>query len=296
MKKTLFILATTLLISLFSYGQKTIEIAKGYTSMLIFEDPIKDVKNGNPLEFKAKKGGETSIELNINPKAFPKKGTNIIVFTADGSIYQLDLVVKTVVTNNIHPIARAEATVKGTLKVKKQKSKAIKNDNSLASVTYSEPNLNVSEEGEFDPVIEKIKKACAGQTKRSKRIVGKLEKKYKMIFSLRDVAYLDDHIYLFFDLKNKGGQAYDVEWIRYYKSTNDMEGYSTNQRNTIPTTYIHNDPKRVEGKSRHTFIAVIAKTSISENKAITVRVKELGGERILGINIKDQIINNPVKL
>lgn len=291
-----FLILLLLATSLEFYSQTKISITKGYTSILTFPNTIKDVKNGNELEFIVKHSNNI-IEVQVNKKAFPKKGTNIIVFTKDGSIYQVNLTLVNSVTNNIHSIKKENASVKGKLEEKTILENVLnKVSSSVNTITSVEDTSLSIEKEEKDPVLKKIITLCEANKKRKRRIIGSVNKSYNIILSIKDVAYEGDFIYLFYEIKNKGGQAYDVEWVNFFKSTNEKGDNTTSQRNLIKTFYIHDSPTRIEGKAKYQFTAVINKTSINENKAITVRIKELGGERNLILNVKHQIINNPTKL
>lgn len=272
-------------ISINAISQTEISVAHGYTSVVLFDSEVNEIINGNELEFVMEKGGTNTaskriVKISVFSGADPKQGTNCMVFTKDGKYYELDVVLKEKISSKVTHIKGADRERIAPI------VPSVVTDNDTAPVSIPTGNTNV------DP----IKEACRNNENRKKRIIQVLNKSYNIIFSLRDVAYMGDYQYLFFEIRNKGGQAYDIDDINFFKSTAERGIDLTNQKDILPLQYIHNNPKRIEGKTKYQFIAVINKTSINQNKSITVRIKELGGERNLILNLKDQIINNPIKL
>ena len=294
MRKIIFLLLSAIYFS--GFTQVKIPIAKGDISVILFPSEISNYKLGNKLEFIAEKDINNSINIRIIEDTSPKRGTNLVVFTKDGSVYQVNLELKSIVENNIHSLTLKNATVKGNLLTVAQPTIPI---NAEKPATASNGSLNSNQstvENELKDIDPDVLEACKKSNKRKKRIFQILKKEYSMILSLRDVAYFKDQIFLFIDLKNKGGQAYDVKQVTYLLSTSTNGIFKGSQKKGLTPYYIHKEPKRIEGRTTHQFIVVLNKTSINEQRAITIRVDELGGERNLNLDIKDQIINNPKAL
>ena len=289
------VLLGLLFITLQLQAQQQINVYKNYTSILIFKSDIVNIINGNDIDYIIEKdankfSNNRTLTIKQLPESRIQSGTNVIVFTKDGNIYHFDLIYKKPqqLIHHIDP-EKAHSSLPESNIV--ENSAPIENQS-----TPVNRKTSTSVPAETDEKMDKVIAMCEKTEGRKKRIFQNLVKSYNVYLSLKDIAYSGDELYLYFELRNKGGQAYDIEYMHFFKSTSETENNITSQKDRLDVYYIHNDPDRISGKSKHEFIAVIQKTSINENKTIAVRIKEKGGERDLNLNINDQIINNPVKL
>jgi len=300
MKRIVFVLIT--LFAFTVYGQHDVNVLKEYTSILIFKSEIVNIINGNEIDFLIEKdpnafSKDKTLTLKVFPESTTQKGTNLIVFTKDGNIYDFNLIFKKPL-KLIHHIALNDAH--SAIPVNEQiiTEQPVEEEYSIKS--RKEPKKQINKEISIPTLVEDemdlVLQNCKKTSNRKKRLFQNLSKSYNVTLSIADMAYSEDKLYMYFDIRNKGGQAYDVAYMRFFLSTNEEDITITTQKDPIDVYYIHNNPIRIEGKSKHKFIAVIDKTSINQNKAITVRIKEKGGERDLNLNIKDQIINNPIRI
>ena len=185
-------------------AQSKIDVAKGYTTFLIFDSKIIDIKPGNELEYIIKKEtngptAEKSLTIKILPEAFPESGTgtNLIVFTEDNYMYNFDIAYKNKLSSSpIHYIKTDNAHSQLPGSIKKESSE---NQSSPGNTLNSqESNIN-NVSYEKDEKLQSVIELCKKNQKRRKRIFKNLTKSYNVRLSLRDVAYNDDEIYMFFD-------------------------------------------------------------------------------------------------
>jgi len=273
-------------------AQEVIKITKNNTALIFFPNSIATILNGNDLEFIVKQKGDKAITMKFEDEVEnPKKGPNVIVSTIDGNLYEIFFELAQKVENNIHFITKEMANVQGaTFKIENERE--IKEEEEEKEKEASQPLFN-------DKELIYVKQQCELHSNRKKRIFQEKSKKsnsHNIILSLSDVAYDKDKKYVFLNIHNKGGQAYDVNWINFFKSTTNTGEFQINQDTPLPLYYLHNPPMRIEGKSKYQFIAVLNTTSISKEKAISVRIAELNGARNLILNIKDKHINKAIKL
>lgn len=266
-------------------AQQNIDIAKGYNSIVMFNSDISEetenIRIGNEEEFIVSKISDRVIEIKVDSESNPSSGTNCTVITNDGKLYLFNLNLKSKISSKVIEADPQLATNINS------------NDGYVVSSTIEnyKKNESITRDKDYEKVIEN----CENNAKRKKRVFTTPSKSNNVILTVRDIAHRNNKLYLFFDINNKGGQSYQVEWVNMNTTTKLGETRSI-QTKILTPYYIHNEPKIVKGKSKYKFIVVLNKTTINQNKQISIDIKELGGERNLILNINDEIINNPIQL
>lgn len=132
--------------------------------------------------------------------------------------------------------------------------------------------------------ITKIKKDsllisnCEILMQRENRIFNKGVKKYKMGFFLRDIVVQDELMYLKIQVTNKSKILFrkDFEAVEILNIKSRIK--NTGEQNIrLSPIYIYNQPKEFLGESSYTYVVVIPKFVLTEEKKATFKLWELNG-------------------
>lgn len=297
MKKLLFYLGMILCCSGSVIAQSyDVEVSEDYATVLVFKSNIQKTIKGNEKQYFFNEDGLT-LEIRYIKVGNIEKKTNLIVFTADGNIYEFFLSYNNKPKENIIYVD-ASATSKGTFEVSKEEPQTIeapKSNYSKQVVTQKELFTPKSELSYSGDKLSRVEQLCRQHIDRPKKIFRCYDKAENVSITLKDVTYDRDQLFFHFELSNKGGTSYDVDFINS-RLASLQKGNKTQQTIALTPLFIYNLPERVLGKEKANFIMVFEKFSILENKTLQIDLGEKNGERDLLLNIKNRFIINPSKL
>lgn len=312
MMKTLLI--AFILLPLLLTAQKEIEVSEDYTTIMIFPSEIEEPILGNQQEYFIKESsnrskiGKRTIRLGYIKVDKVEKNTNLTVFTKEGNSYEYLLKYKKTPEQLTHYINSDESQMNLLEFSEPVESTTTPEIVKVPSSHYSEDvetinrlPINKPQEETVDDSLyianktAYISEKCAAVNDGPRRILRTFDASSNVKLTLKQVSYAKDEIYFHLLLENKGGQAYDVDFINS-KLARGYRGSGTDQSIPLTPLLVYNNPNRVMGNTGHDFIMVFKKFSINDKKELQIDLAEKNGERNLLLRINNKLINNPVKI
>lgn len=305
---------TLLLLPLLLTAQKEIEVSEDFTTVMIFPSEIEEPILGNQQEYFIKESpnksqiGKRTLRLGYIKVDNVEKNTNLTVFTKEGNSYEYLLKYTKTPERLTHYITADESQM-NLLEYSKpveitEKPEIVK----APSSHYSEDVETINRSPMGEPKEETaddtfyltnktayISEKCAAVNDGPRRILRTFDVSSNVKLTLKQVSYAKDEIYFHLLLENKGGQAYDVDFINS-RLARGFKGSGTDQSIPLTPLLVYNNPNRVMGNTGHDFIMVFKKFSINDKKELQIDLAEKNGERNLLLRINNKLINNPVKI
>ena len=296
------------------FSQQEIEVSENYTTVLIFPSQVEEPILGNEQEYVIKPSNNNSsiskktIRLGYVKIDNVEKNTNLTVITRNNNIYEFLLNYKKVPNKLTHFIKRdsSSTTLENTLEVEEPKNTTAKIPDSYYSkgVVTKKGKPREDDKNSEIPLDElyQLDDKTAYFNIQSKKVNNKKKRIFQVShemsnieLTLKQVSYAKDEIFFHLLLENKGGQTFDVDFIKS-KLSRDIKEVGTDQSIPITPLYIYDEPVRVKGNTKANFIMIFKKFSINKKKRLDIDLAERNGERDLLLHIKSKYINNPVKL
>lgn len=306
MKKLVYLLL--LVFPVFFYGQQVIAVSEQGVSVIIMPEEIDDYYLGNEVEYFIKKNNSNSqlskrtlgigyLKIKNDKGKFVLKDTNLIVLTKSGNSYEFSLKYKqnpAQYKHTVTPIAIGrEERLLPPLNKKPKAAQIIETPSSY----YSDNISTVGDDKKGSPTLYDaakliaIRKICKASLYTKKVIFKTYSKVSNVKLSLKSIAYDKSEIYFYFNLKNKGGLAFDLDHITF-ELGNTIKN-NVQQNIMLKPVMIYEKPLKVEGKGDSHFVVVFEKFTINENKKLEINLAEKEGERDLLLKVSHTIINNP---
>lgn len=321
MKTIPYILIFVISSALFGQAQRdTIEVAKGYKSILVFPDDISDSMLGDDLYFLVdlppKNGSKYSqriIKISYNEASKAKSDkTNYTVITVDGNVYDFVLMQVKNPKQNTYYIESHNAVrnisgrnsfdeffnqgnnvkKKDSLKVIPSKTHYYSEDatRNLGSSDIMPEEALTTELYNTDR-MEYYRTRCYYMQFKKPRVYRYFGRSGNVFLHFKGVYYNKNELYMHFRLENKEGVDYDINFIAYQLTTRGIE--TATQHKPVFTYKI---PKKVLGKTENHFVVVFDKFSLNKHQAIRVDIDEKHGNRNIQLDIEHRYINNPKRL
>lgn len=308
------LVTTLLLLPLLLTAQREIEVSEDFTTVMIFPSEIEEPILGNQQEYFIKESpnksqiGKRTIRLGYIKVDNVEKNTNLTVFTKEGNSYEYLLKYKKAPERLTHYITTDESQMNllessGAMEAAKKPEivKAPSSHYSKDVETISRSPIGEPQEETADDTLyltdktAYISEKCATVNDGPRRILRTFDASSNVKLTLKQVSYAKDEIYFHLLLENKGGQAYDVDFINS-RLARGSRGSGTDQSIPLTPLLVYNNPNRVMGNTGHDFIMVFKKFSINDKKELQIDLAEKNGERNLLLRINNKLINNPVKI
>lgn len=308
------LVTTLLLLPLLLTAQREIEVSEDFTTVMIFPSEIEEPILGNQQEYFIKESpnknqiGKRTIRLGYIKVDNVEKNTNLTVFTKEGNSYEYLLKYKKAPERLNHYITADESQMNllesfGAMEAAKKPEivKAPSSHYSQDVETISRSPIGEPREETADDTLyltdktAYISEKCAAVNDGPRRILRAFDVSSNVKLTLKQVSYAKDEIYFHLLLENKGGQAYDVDFINS-RLARGFRGSGTDQSIPLTPLLVYNNPNRVMGNTGHDFIMVFKKFSINDKKELQIDLAEKNGERNLLLRINNKLINNPVKI
>ena len=206
-------------------------------------------------------------------QAQPGKESNLLVITTDGSIYSYIIKYKAQLTRVNYFV---EPQHRIGQEVQNRAASAPINLKPSAAIPLSHM------------------KAVSAQLLKSKQRLGHLTKRnYSIKLTTKNIVYDKEHLYFVFEIENKSGLDYDVDFLEVAVQSRAKGKRKSSQRIVKQPLYKHQFPKKVKKGERVRFVYVLSKFSLSNNNRVVVQLHEAQGERDLKLKIAHRFINNP---
>lgn len=305
--------------TLFAYGQKDtlqIEISKSNSTQIIFPSNVV-YKEPGAVAFQffkttSRRNNKRILRLYYagDRKDYTYK-SNLQVETEDGYLYDLPIVnvtdpketsylisVDRAITNLNESSAATSNFIDSKGNKKVTKAPKTYTHYSDKSDVPSQSNYTVKDSFYLKNKNEYMRKNCEYlitvepqySTKKSTAVSQNIELLIKGIYSDKD------ELYFTFNLKNKGGQPFDLKNWELYKAPASEKEKNLQQPLPYDSEYKFNLSTRVESNSEMDFVIVVSKFTIAKNKAVYFDIDELNGERDIYIPLYDKKVNYPINV
>lgn len=303
---------------LFAIGQQekdTILVSKGFTTVLIFDDPLLESIIGNSDEFlqdhsqSPNERIKSILKLSYNRAAKERANmTNLTVITESGSIH-----------NFILKYSDSPGKLIWKIKSPSEEQRTERTDrvDSLETVLPLGHNYGLTKQVNSSPnESEKLDKLSEGTSRRDSlynldrdeyyRLKSyylrfndpdiKLNYSYqgKLSLHLLGVYYDREEIYMHLKVENGNTIDLDIDFLEYYIRPYKRKGITVADTQVFPL-YNYKEPSSVKGKGEAYFVVVFNKFTLDEKLRFHVEMKESRGARSLDLSIEPRYINDPIK-
>lgn len=311
------LLLSFFLISLSSYSQNivrktyTIEVNENMATTLIFKDAIKSGRTGHRVyNFTYDKTGTSPVGLIQGIKG---PNSNLTVITQNGNLYNFILKYSKQSVKATHFLtdSLAEGNISGRIiyseALKKEQQQMI--EDRKEALRRSKPLMLNDRSGETTIVLAKeekeedslyvhnrqeyIRKYASNMVSKRDYYLRKYASQNGVYFHLKDYAYNKNELYFAFKVDNESGLDFDVREVEMGLQSKDNSKNTSSQTLEIKPIMIYNQPNRVEGHRKSTFVYVFDKFSIGDKKSIICTLVEDNGERNIILTLDEKTINNP---
>ncbi len=116
-----------------------------------------------------------------------------------------------------------------------------------------------------------------------KRNQNSLKKKRKngIILQLKDLIYDQSEVYALFEIKNRSGIDFEVDYLKIFKENGNNRRKASYQKLLLLPLYQHNFPSMVKDGQASTFTVVLPKFTLGDSERILVELKERNGNRVI---------------
>jgi len=192
------------------------------------------------------------------------------------------------------PLEKKKAELDYLASLKKASKPLMINDNSgEETIIVNKDELQAEDLLYENDKNEYIRKFASNQTSLPTYYRRKFSSNSKIYLHLKNLAYNKDEMYFSFIVDNTTNLDYDIKNLSVYMVSKEKKKSTSSQRIPIKPILIYNQPSRVNGNSKKTFVYVFDKFSIGNKKSIEVEMNESRGERNIILRLDDDTVNNP---
>jgi len=152
--------------------------------------------------------------------------------------------------------------------------------------------------------IKEYSEVCEMILSKEPRILNMGVKDYKLNINLREILIHEEKIYLCFDMENRSNIPYMFDYYKFkvLPVKRRIKGESS-QMIELFSLYEHNRPKQIEGNSKISYVVVLDKFVLTENKKLRIEHWEdngsdmsIEGGRKINFDIPHRDILNVVQM
>lgn len=136
-------------------------------------------------------------------------------------------------------------------------------------------------------------KFCSYLLDRKQRI-GRIKKRNEgIVLSVENIVFDKDELYFVIQIENKSTLDYDLNFLNLSIETRKKGKKKSLQRLYQKPIYKHNLPDKILENGTVSFVYVMSKFSLSNDRRAILELNEKNGERNLKLKISHRYINNP---
>jgi len=243
----------------------SLKIAYSKTTNLVFPYSIKAVDRGSKDVLAQKASGlENILQIKAAQECFTE--TNLTVVTADGKLYSF------VLNYDEQP---------ELLNISINRDKRVAHD-----IFFSNENIN-------EEALESTSKLAFHEKKQNVRVK---DKKYGIKLLLNGLYIKEELMYFRIYLENSSNINYDIGQLRFFIRDDRKAKRTASQELEIEPVYTYKNSEQIKANSSNTFVLIIPKFTIPENKFLAVQLTEDSGGRNLQLKVKDRKLKKVVTL
>jgi len=204
-------------------------------------------------------------------KAIKGEDSNLLIITTDGNIYSY--IIK--YTENLKNPNRFVLL-----------NERIGNENRALPVYKKDlDTLKKEASKKILPIIENkeataLKKASKSLLKLPER--RKITKSKKGIaVGIKNIVYHNDKVYMQFEVKNRSGIDFDVDFLNLYRVNGNKKRKASYQKLALIPIYKYDLPQKVRHGEKVRFVYVFDKFTLGDNEKLLIKLQEENGSRYL---------------
>lgn len=208
-------------------------------------------------------------------KAAPGNDSSLLVLTADGQIYSYYLKYREEISRLTYFISESESIGNEVPQIKN-------------SDHAGEVKATVGERKVLKDSIARMSLYEERSAYYMHSATGNLKskKKSKIKLSVKELKYYGHETYMIFDLENKSGIDFELNYLNVYLTSGSSKRNASFQKVLKDPIYIYGFPEVVKNGQRRRFVYVLPKFTVGENERIAVEVREKRGNRYLKLRFK----------
>lgn len=273
-----------------------------FVSVVFDSNIVQGAVGSSEYSFEYDQEGKENVAL-IKAKKKDAKETNLIVKTANGTLYNINIEygfeAKNIVKFNESDGMNISSSNSSSISVNASTDTSIKpienlNTNSKTSIRENDYTIGktVINDAENKPSECQF---CEKLIKVGKYVKRINSSSYNIKLDLENVCYYDSKIYVSVNIINNSNIDFVINYIKTYVKQS-KETKSSNQYLEKNPIEIYNPTRIIKGSSERKFIFIYDQFTIDNNKNLVFELNEANGERNQLLTIPNYIINNPIKL
>ena len=320
-KKLLFLLLICFN-NAFTQVKDTIEVSRGFKTILIFQDLIADRIIGNDLSFiidstvHRNRFSRRMLKLSYEELAVEKENyTNLTVITETGNLYEFILKLTDYPKQLTWYLNDDMVDLNIEKRGSEHKIPAILEDHYLENESQ-----NSYTDSDIKPIIEKLEpkndtlpllrtqnlyendrieyfnQMCSYISNEKPKIRRFFARRDGVFLWLKGVYYKQNEIYVSLKIENGENIDFDINFIKCFTEI----VYKRVTKQKIPITsdtglvYRYKVPEKVKGNTENHFVLVFRKITLDKNTQLLLELDEESGNRNLSMRFGKDIINNPI--
>ena len=271
-----------LLISAGVYAQKPQSLATIYANeytniALFFPSPVKQgITGGENFIFSFNENQAQHFGL---LKGLPGQSSNLLVLTMDGAVYSYWLEYKEKISKVNYFIGARESIGNERSAIKDTLAKSPGTNEELDN---PDANATAARMGTLENLSELYLRTSKGKIK-SKR-------KKRLKLRVVDMIYNKNEVFMIFELENRSRIDFQLNYLNVYISQGSKRKNASFQKLQKEPVFEYEVPQLVESKDKCRFVYVFPKFTVGDNEKLEVEVRELKGNRMIDLKVKERRI------
>ncbi len=129
---------------------------------------------------------------------------------------------------------------------------------------------------------------------RKKEQIGRIRKRNEdIILRVENIVFNKDQFYFVMEIENRSSIDFEINFLNLSVQTKQKGKRTSMQKLELEPIYKYKMPERINKGATASFVYVIPKLSIADDKMVILDLNEKNGERDLKLKIKQRFINHP---
>ena len=107
-----------------------------------------------------------------------------------------------------------------------------------------------------------------------------------MVLHLKDLIYERSEVYALFEVKNRSGIDFEVEYLKIFKFNGNPKRKSSHQKLLLTPVHRQDFPEQIRDKQTATFAIVLPKFTLGESERLLIELRERNGSRGVVLEVR----------
>jgi len=272
------ILAISLFTSMISFAQTdTLYANQTHNLVLFFPTSIRQATPGSE-NFTFSYNRDTPQHFGLL-QASPGANSNLLVVTNDGQVYSFALKYKEQLSQT-NKYIRLEESIGHGMKVAKISRPKVVKDSMVRKKPRKTSNLRKA---------DYFENLCSSLLQKNTKYL-KSKRKDGMILRLEKTVYHNGEVYLVFEIKNRSGIDFELEYLKIFKLNGNPRRKSSFQKLKLAPVYAHYHPSMVKNQSDRRFVYVVPKFTLGDSEKLLFELNEKRGSRNVRLSLNKIVL------